>query len=169
MQTLNPLRVVQALLFVGLLLITFKHTLAQNPAPVASPTTLAQPDAMPVQPSPSPTPELEPKVIRVLGNLELDDIVEINMENLEKWDETNDANKLVPYINGRAIKGNYPEELHVERGRVIYHLEITPENKEVWIDLLGAPDGLKRPVTVSVGLENGSAFESVHLHDNPFL
>ena len=167
MQTLNPLRVVQTFLFVCLLFVTFKHAIGQNPAPAASPATLVQPGATAVQPSPSPTPVLEPKVIRVTGNLELDDIVELNLENLESWGETNDAAKLVPYINGRAIKGLYPEELHIQRGRLIYHLEITPENKEVWIDLLGAPDGLKRPVTVSVGLENGSAFESVHLHDNP--
>ena len=36
--------------------------------------------------------------------------------------ENNDPMKLVPYINGRAIKGNYPDELHLERGRLIYHL-----------------------------------------------
>ena len=98
----------------------------------------------------------------MVGSLELDDIVEIDLENLEAWAETNDASKLVPYINGRSIKGNYPEEIHLTRGRLIYHLEITPENKEVWTDLLGAPDHIRRPVTLSVGLENGSAFDSVH-------
>ncbi len=66
-------------------------------------------------------------------------------------------------------RGNYPEELHVDRGRIIYHLEITPDNKKTWIDLLGAPDGIRRPVTLSVGLENGSAFDSVHERDNPVV
>jgi hypothetical protein len=50
---------------------------------------------------------------------------------------------------------------------VIFHLQITPQNKEVWTDLLGAPSALRRPVSLSVGLENGSSFESVHLRDNP--
>jgi outer membrane murein-binding lipoprotein Lpp len=103
----------------------------------------------------------------VIGHLELDDIVELNIENLQQWAEKHDVNKLVPYINGRAIKGNYPEELHVGTGRVIYHLEITPQNKEVWTDLLGAPSGIRRPVTVSAGLENETAFESEHARGNP--
>ena len=106
----------------------------------------------------------------MIGNLELDDIVEFRVANLEAWvnqnTDTHDPLKLVPYINGRAIRGNYPDELHLERGRLIYHLQITPANKEVWIDLLGAPDGVRRPVTLSVGLENGSAFDSVHEQPN---
>jgi hypothetical protein len=106
----------------------------------------------------------------MLGHLELDDIVEVHIENLERWvaaNETHDPNKLVPYLNGRAIRGNYPDELHVDRGRLIYHLRISPENKDAWIDLLGAPDSYRKPVTLSVGLENGSAFDSVHERENP--
>ena len=87
-------------------------------------------------------------------------------ENLEKWAEKHDVNKLVPYINGRAIRGNYPEELHVDRGRIIYHLEITPENKKTgsicWVHQILCDE----PVTLSVGLEDGSAFDSVHERDN---
>lgn len=103
----------------------------------------------------------------MIGHLELDDVVELHVENLEKWAENHDINKLVPYINGRAIKGNYPEEIHLERGRVIFHLQITPESKDAWIDLLGEPNAMKRPVTLSTGLETGSAFDSVHAKDNP--
>ena len=138
---------------------------------ITAPRMAAQETTSQPQPSPassaSPVVELPPKVTEVLGNLELDDIVEIRIANLEKWAEKNDASKLVPYINGRMIKGNYPEEIHIARGRLIYHLEITPENKEVWTDLLGAPTKLRHPVTLSVGLENGSAFDSVHIHGNP--
>ena len=118
-------------------------------------------------PSPSPVVAPSPKVTGVLGNLELDDVIEIRVENLEQWAEKNDASKLVPYINGRAIKGNYPEEIHLARGRLIYHLEMTQDNKEVWTDLLGAPSRLRHPVTLSVGLESGSAFDSVHVRGNP--
>lgn len=103
----------------------------------------------------------------MLGHLELDDIVEVCVENLEQWAENNDATKLVPYINGRAIRGNYPEEIHLSRGRVIFHLQITPESKDAWIDLLGEPTAPRRPVTLSVGLENGSAFDSIHEKENP--
>src|SRR5919206_1207313 len=147
----------------ALLVITVSSVFAQEtpeqPTPSPKPSPTAQPAA-----SPSPTP---PKVVTVLGNLELDDLVEVRIENLEKWAENNDPTKLVPYINGRAITGNYPEELHLERGRLIYHLEITPENKKVWIDLLGAPHTLREPATVSVGLEKNSAFDSVYGTTNP--
>lgn len=142
----------------------------QSQQPDATPT--ATPSASPAA-SPSASPivtKITPRVVQMLGHLELDDILEVRIQNLEAWtlaNENNDPSKLVPYINGRAIRGNYPDELHVDRGRLIFHLQITPENRETWIDLLGAPSGVKRPVTLSVGLENGSAFDSVHERENP--
>lgn len=147
---------------------------AQQPKPSPAATEASQPVASPTQtdtgqPTVTSVTSLKPRVIHMLGTLELDDIIEVDLENLEKWAETNDASKLVPYINGRAIKGNYPEEIHLERGRLIYHLEITPDNKGVWTDLLGAPTAIRHPVTLSVGLENGSAFDSIHARDNPVI
>jgi hypothetical protein len=135
---------------------------SQQPSPAKSPQPASS------QPQQLPTPDPSPRVIRAIGDVELDDDIEINIENLEKWAEKNDVTKLVPYINGRSIKGNYPEEIHLERGRIIYHLEITPENKGTWIDLLGEPHSLRENVTFSVGPEGtGSAFDSVHERDNP--
>jgi hypothetical protein len=173
MRTKNAIRVVQLLLLVSLFAIIVDGAFAQAVREQAAPSPTAtdddtQPAAQP-SPSPSPTPHPPPRVLSVIGNLELDDIIEFKVEHLEKWgeNENHDATKLVPYINGRAIRGNYPEELHLERGRVIYHLEISPENKEIWTDLLGAPSGIRRPVTLSVGLAEGSAFDSVHEKDNP--
>ena len=154
--------VVAALLIVAVNSVQAQDDTADQPAP--SPT--ATPGASP-SPSPSPSPKVIPRVTSAMGNLELDDLIELRIENLEKWAETNDASKLVPYINGRAIRGNYPEELHLERGRLIYHLEITPDNKKVWIDLLGAPHSMREPATLSVGLEDGSAFDSFHEKDHP--
>ena len=166
--------------FVLFLLLTATVVFAQDD-PSATPTPAPQDDAVQsAQPSDTPTPtpspaaspvvtKIIPRLIQMSGHLELDDILEVRVENLEKWvdaHETHDPTKLVPYINGRAIKGNYPDELHVDRGRLIYHLQITPENKEAWVDLLGAPSGVKRPVTLSIGLENGSAFDSVHEEGN---
>src|SRR6185295_11044341 len=163
MQTLKASRLVQALFLAGLLIVAFNSVQAQNNTsgqPTPTPTPTPAPAA-----TPSPTPDLSPKVIEVTGNLQLDDIVIVRVENLEKWSqaaEANEATKLVPYINGRAIRGNYPEEIHLESGRLIYHLEITPDNKKVWIDLLGAPHSMREPAMLSVGLEDGSAFKSIH-------
>ena len=169
MRTVKPNRFAP-LLLLSLLLLTASRVSAQNTAPQSSPSPTAAESSQSIatQPQPSPSPAAKlPKVKSVIGHLELDDIVELNIENLQQWAEKHDVNKLVPYINGRAIKGNYPEELHVGTGRVIYHLEITPQNKEVWTDLLGAPSGIRRPVTVSAGLENETAFESEHARGNP--
>ena len=170
MQTTKARRMAQLLLLVGLLVITGTRVLAQDtpaqPDSSPSPADSSQPATTQPQPSPSPAAS-PPKVVRMIGDVELDDIVEVHIENLEKWAEKNNVNKLVPYISGRAIRGNYPEELHIDRGRVIYHLEITPENKKTWIDLLGEPSSIRKPVTLSVGLEDGSAFDSIHEKENP--
>jgi hypothetical protein len=173
MQT-KKLRPFISLLLLLVLVLANTLVFAQAPSETPSPSPAAagsQPSgATTPQPLATATPNPSPKVTAVNGNLELDDILEVYIENLQAWTrlkETNDPNKLVPYINGRAIKGNYPEELHLERGRLIFHLQITPESKDAWTDLLGEPSGLKRPVTLSVGLESGSAFDSVHAKDNP--
>lgn len=155
-----------------LLLVLFMTTrvLAQDtavqPDPSATPTDSVETTPTQGQPSPSPAAS-PPKVIRVIGDLELDSVVEVHIANLEKWAEKNDVTRLVPYISGRAIRGNYPEELHLDRGRVIYHLEVTPENKKIWIDLLGEPSSIRKQVTLSAGPEDGSAFDSVREKENP--
>ena len=165
MQILKTSRLIQTILLAVFLIGAAISVTAQEapdeeqPAPTPVATPAGQPTA-----TPSSTP---PKVTGIIGNVELDDILEVHIANLEKWAETNDASKLVPYINGRAIRGNYPEELHLDKGRLIYHLEITPDNKKVWIDLLGEPKSVREPATLSVGLEGGSAFDSFHEKDHP--
>ena len=151
-------------LFIRLLLTVFLFgtvVVAQSPTPTATPA--AAPAA-----SPSPSVAPSPKVVKMNGHLELDDIIEVYVDNLEEWAENqnHDPNKLVPYINGRAIKGNYPDEIHLERGRLIFHLQITPESRDPWIDLLGEPTSTHRDVTMSIGPENGSSFDSVYLREN---
>lgn len=141
----------------------------QSPAqPVATPSPSPSTQTTPA-PTPTPKPAVEPKVINIEGHLELDVIIRVEIENLSDWAETNDPNKLVPFLNGRAIRGNYPEEIHVSKNRIFFHLEITPENKEVWTDLLGEPAAARRPVTFSVGLENQAAFDSVYDQNNRVL
>jgi chaperonin cofactor prefoldin len=114
--------------------------------------------------SSQPAPAVRPKVVAILdGHLEADDLVKVEVQDLDKWaaTPTNDPAKLVPFLNGLALLGNYPEEIHTSENHLHYHLRITSENKKVWTDLLGAPTGLRHPVTFSVGLEGQSPFDSV--------
>ena len=126
----------------------------------------ASPSPTIVAPVPSPTPAA-PKVVGVEGHLELDVIIRVEVEHLNEWAARNDPTKLVPYLNGLAIRGDYPEEIHTSKNHVHFHLQITPENKQVWVDLLGEPHGIRKPVAFSVGLENQSPFDSKYDQSNP--
>ena len=125
-------------------------------------------DATPPRPSAAPAGAITPKVVHLKGNLELDDIIWIQVDGLKEWSQENDAGKLVPYVDGLAIRGNYPEEIQSARNLLSYHLEISPENRETWSDLLGAPSGIRKPVTLSVGLEGNafSSFDTVYDNDH---
>lgn len=138
---------------------------AQTPPPNSSPSPTGSPAPSPA-PTATPSPALPPKVTAYEGHLELDDIIRVEITNLAGWAKTNDVSKLVPFLNGRAIRGNYPEAIHVSKGHVNFHLHITPENRDAWIDLLGEPPGTVRPVAFSVGLENHSPFDSVYDQSN---
>lgn len=174
MQKLKLTHLVQPLL-VGLLLLSASTVNAQGDVGQATPSPVAAEQQATPAPTPSGTPaDPQPRVEVVEGNLELDDIITLHVTDLHLWAEANDPTKLVPYLNGRAIKGNYPEEIHLSYagdaksiGHVVFHLEITPENKGVWIDLLGEPSRLRKPVTVSLGLEDGSPFDSVYAKGKP--
>jgi len=124
-----------------------------------------------VQPASSQpaTASVQPKVTYFDGNLEADDLIRVEVDHLAEWAATNNPAKLVPYLNGLAIRANYPEEIHTSMNHLRFHLQITPENKQVWIDLLGAPKGIRRPVTLSVGLENQSQFDTVYDENNKAL
>ena len=133
-----------------------------SPAPAPSPSPQV---AEVTRPTPAPAPS--PKVIAVVDHLELDEIIQVQVEHFTEWAATHDATKLVPFLNGRAVRGNYPEEIHPDRNRLHFHLEIKPQNKELWTDLLGAPRGLRHPVTFTIGLESESPFDSVYDQSNP--
>jgi len=135
---------------------------AQTSTPTPDASASPEPSA-----SPAPTAAPAPKVVSVEGHLELDDIIRVQIDHLAEWDVKNDPTKLVPFLNGRAIRGNYPEEIHVRKNYVYFHLEISPESKDAWTDLLGAPANTRRQVAFSVGLENDSPFDSVFDQGNP--
>jgi len=107
-------------------------------------------------------PVVKPKVTGLEGNLEADDLIRVFVENLEEWAKANDPHKLVPYLNGIVIRGNYPMEIHPSQGHLQFHLRIEANNREAWVDLLGAPSGVKRPILFSVGLENQQPFDSIY-------
>lgn len=162
--------VTAALMHASVLIAPAQVTNPQSPPTTRGVTTLVPNESASPALTPSPVAlplaKPSPKVSGIEGHLELDDIVRVQVENLTEWATTNDSTKLVPFINGRAIRGNYPEEIHPDQSRLHFHLEITPENKEVWTDLLGEPRGSRRPVTFSVGLENQSPFDSVYGENN---
>lgn len=136
---------------------------AQAPSP--TPTQTPGPAPTPLN-SPSPSPALPPKVVGVVGNLELDDLIRVEVEHLDDWAKKNDASKLVPYLNGLAIHGNFPEEIHASQNHLQFHLQNTAENRKVWIDLLGEPHSTRKKVAFSVGLDNQSPFDSVFDFDH---
>jgi hypothetical protein len=137
---------------------------AQTPSPASSSATPSSPTSVN---SPSPTPAVEPKVIGVEGNLELDDLIRVEVQHLDEWADKNDPSKLVPYLNGLAIHGNYPLEIHTSQNHLQFHLQNTPENRQVWIDLLGEPHGMRKPVAFSVGLDHQSPFDTVFDFTHP--
>jgi hypothetical protein len=120
------------------------------------------------QPSdPKPATIVNPKVTAYEGNLEADDLILVEIDGLADWAKGNEPDKLVPYLNGLAISGNYPIESHTSQNHLRFHLRITPENKKTWVDLLGAPSGLHHAVSLSVGLENQSQFDTVFDRTHP--
>jgi len=113
------------------------------------------------------TPGATPRVKSILeGHLGADTLIRVEVEHLDEWVKENDAKKLVPYLNGLAIRGNYPAEIHASQNHLLFHLRITPKNKEVWVDLLGEPTDILKPVFFSVGLEDQSPFETVYPPSN---
>jgi hypothetical protein len=155
---MKPLKVggIAILGLLGFLIVVAHNVAAQS----ASPQT------------PASVPAPQPKVTAILeGHLEADDLIKVKVENLNEWinDKTakNDPTKLVPFLNGLALSGNFPQEIHATENHLRFHLQITPENREKWIDLLGAPQGIRHSVSFSVGLEGQSQFETVFDQDHP--
>src|SRR5437870_4430828 len=151
MKTIKQIKIAGLLMLCALFLVAPTIRKAGAQGSPATPTPAVAPTPMPASSS-APAPSLAPKVIALEGHLELDEIVVVEVDHFSEWAATHDATKLVPFINGRAVRGNYPEEIHPDRNRLHFHLEIKPQNKELWNDLLGAPHGLSHSVTFTIGL-----------------
>ncbi len=78
--------------------------------------------------------------------------VTLRMEGLRAWVEGgNTAHRLLLYLDGRPAPGDYPASISLGRGELVYHLEITSENRDLWEDILRHPTHLSRKIAVSVG------------------
>lgn len=109
----------------------------------------------------------EPRVIAVQGHLELDVLIEVEVENLGQWVRDNPGRSLVPWLDGLPIAGLEPRAVDLRAQRLIFHLSTTPGSRDNWRLLLGAPEGLRRPVTFSVGPAEGPPFPSAFDRHNP--
>jgi hypothetical protein len=162
---------------IGMLLFTLAAVItvavnAQQPTPQPTPATQPggpQPTS-PAQPaSVPPTPPLQPKVTNLEGDLQADELIKVDIEHLSEWAKTNNAAKVVPYLEGIALYGDYPIEVNTIQNHLRFHLRVKPENKQSWIMLLGGPKGTRRPVIFSVGLEHQSPFETAYDEDTPAM
>lgn len=109
--------------------------------------------------------ETAPKVIEFSGELRIDREVTLTVAHLSEWARDHDPQRLVLYLNGRALKQAYPEQIDLSAGRLRFHLREPDVSQPVWWDLLHEPK-FYRPVTVSVGLEDQSPFETLYDSDN---
>ena len=107
-----------------------------------------------------------PRVTRVSGELRLGKTIDVGIENLSSWSAQHDPHKLVPYLDGHALKGVYPEILDTSQNRLQFHLLRTEAAKPVWSTLFEHP-GLQRSVAVSVGLEDQGPFQTVFDYEHP--
>ena len=104
-------------------------------------------------------------VVSVSGRLEVGQTITVAVNGLQEWSVQKDPRKLVPFLNGRALQGLYPDDVNLSGNLLRFHLLRTPESKPVWEDVLREPV-LHRPVSFSVGLEDGLPFNTVFNYDH---
>ena len=112
-----------------------------------------------------------PHVSAIVGELEIDRIIEVQVDHLAEWNlalggpaatrtgpaSVHPAWQLVPYLNGRALSGVTPLAVDLGRGRLQFHLRINDRNRDIWTHLL-SPLTFQRAVQFSVGLEQVDPF-----------
>lgn len=107
---------------------------------------------------------VNPKVTGFSGELRLGREMVVNVTNLSDWATKHDPQRLVPYLNGRPLKGTYPEQIDLSANTLRFHPQMLPESRPLWSDLFHDPV-LRRPVTLSVGLEDQSPFDTIYDSD----
>lgn len=107
-----------------------------------------------------------PEVTGLSGELRIGREIVVDVAHLSDWATRHDPGKLVPYLNGRPLERLYPEQIDLPSNRLRFHLRVPPESKQVWGDLLHEPV-LRRSISLSVGLENESPFDTIFDENNP--
>src|ERR1022692_2886744 len=125
-------------------------------------------------PNPASAAPPPPRVSRISGTLAPDETINVTVDNLEAWAAKNDSKKLVPYIDGRPLRGNHPVAIDGRDNTLKFDMQNTSVNRAVWSELLGAPldkanwersawrweSGWGKQVKFSVGLEDETPFAS---------
>ena len=121
---------------------------------VASVTTLLAA----AEPSSPTATNVAPRVLSVSGPLQLGRSVSVRVEGLRRWVSAgNMPHKLLLFLHGRPSMADYPESVDLDSDELVYHLTITPDNRELWKDILRQPT-LRRRLVVSVGPDADSHF-----------
>lgn len=112
-----------------------------------------------------------PRVSAIAGELELGRIIEVQVDHLADWNQAiggsaatrtgptsvHPAWQLVPYLDGRALRGVTPLAVDLGQGRLQFHLRINSTNRDTWTHLL-SPLAFQRAVSFTVGLEQVDPF-----------
>lgn len=136
-----------------------------------APVVAVAPPAVPATPA--------PHVRALLGELELDRIIEVQIDHLADWNlalggpaavrsgpvSVHPAWQLVPYLDGRALTGVTPLAVDLGQGRLQFHLRINDANRDTWTHLL-SPLTFQRAVRFSVGLAQVDPFDTDFTLDN---
>lgn len=128
--------------------------------------------ATPVGQQNSSAPATSVPVPRMIGietkRAGLDDLITLRVENLKTliqqsqcvgYETGCEKQEIILFLNGRPLKGEYPEVILPEDQLVQFHLNRTAGNEDLWGDLLGNPRGFLKPIRAGVGLENGYPLE----------
>ncbi|HKO42384.1 MAG TPA: hypothetical protein VJU84_03785 [Pyrinomonadaceae bacterium] len=106
-----------------------------------------------------------PRVTAVKGRIEVGQMITVHVDRLSDWSANHDPRKLVPYLNGRALMGIYPEEVNLSENRLLFHLQRTSESTTEWQNLFHEPV-MQRPISFSIGLEDQPPFDTVFDYDH---
>jgi len=92
----------------------------------------------------------------------LGDTIAVEVGGLKDWIEKDpskpDPYKLIPYLDGWPLTGNYPSAVESAQNKLVYQLQISPKSKNSWVEQLSQHK--KHKVKLSIGLEEKSPFPS---------
>src|SRR6266851_2090194 len=92
----------------------------------------------------------------------LGDSIAVQVTDLKEWVEKgpskSDPHKIIPYLDGRPLTGNYPSVVDLAQNKLVFDLQLSSRSKGSWIAQLSQHK--KHKVMFSVGLEDKNAFPS---------